>query len=78
MNIAAVRIILLSQGNQSLEAHMQAFLDLQHLVNYDDTSLRVFFRVGLNEKTRACLPGDEPLGSFSTPPQWFAIHNLRE
>lgn len=39
MDLAAVKILLLSQGNQSLERHTQAFLDLQHLVHYDDTSL---------------------------------------
>lgn len=51
MDLAAVRILLLSQGNQSLEAHTQAFLELQHLVHYDDASLCVF-------------GGDEHPGSF--------------
>lgn len=40
MDIAAVQILLL-QGEQSLKRHTQAFLDLYHLVHYDNDSLFV-------------------------------------
>lgn len=41
MDLAAVKI-LLSQGEQSLERHTQALLDLYHLVHFDEDSLCVF------------------------------------
>lgn len=43
MDLAAVQILLLSQGDISLEVHRLGFLDLVHLVHYDDDSLCLFF-----------------------------------
>lgn len=54
--------------------HTQAFLYLQHLVHYDDICQHVYFRAGLNEKTRTYLPRDEPLGSFEYV-EWELLHH---
>lgn len=53
MEIAAVQN-LLSQGDRSLEEHTQDFLDLRHLVDYDDGNLCFF-------------PGRTQLEDESTP-----------
>lgn len=42
MDLAAVKILLLSQGQQFLKRHMQAFLDLYNLVHYNNDNLCVF------------------------------------
>lgn len=64
MDLTVVQILLLSQGGRSLEEHTESLLDLVHLVNYDDNSLCVLFRAGLNTQTKACLLRDDPLGTF--------------
>lgn len=61
MDLAADRILLLLQGNQSLKGNTQGFLDLYHLVHYDDNCLCVIFQASLNADKRVYLPGDNPL-----------------
>lgn len=39
MDLAAVKLHLLAQGALSFMEHMWRFLDLQHLIHYDDASL---------------------------------------
>ncbi|ROL49488.1 hypothetical protein DPX16_15814 [Anabarilius grahami] len=75
MDLAAVQILLLSQGDLSLEAHTQRYLDLVPFVHYDDTSLCVFFRAGLNAETRAHLPRDGPRGTFQEYVKWVLVHS---
>lgn len=50
MDSAAVKI-LLSQGDLSLKAHSQRYLDLVSFIYYDDDSLCKFFWAGLNTET---------------------------
>jgi len=74
MDLAADHI-LLSQGNQSLENHTLAFLDLYHLVHYNDDCLCVVFRTSLNTETRVHLPSAEPLGTFKKYVERILLHN---
>lgn len=36
----------------------------------------MFFWAGLNEKTKVCLSGDEPLGNFKEYVEWVLLHNV--
>ncbi|XP_073699681.1 uncharacterized protein [Garra rufa] len=58
MNIPAVRIILLEQGNRSLEDHISDFMYLAPMTHYPDRCLCTFFRAGLNIATKAQLSGE--------------------
>lgn len=58
MDIAAVKMLLLIQGDLSLEAHLQRYLDLVPIVHYDDYCLCVLFRVGFESSSCARLPGE--------------------
>lgn len=70
MDIAAVKILLLFQGDLSLEAHLQRYLDLVSVVHYDDYSLCVLFRVGFESSSCAHLPRE---GNFKKYVDWVLL-----
>lgn len=73
--VAVKRILALSQVNQPLERHTEAFLDLCHCVHYVDDCLCVLFRTILNMETRADLLGNESLGTFMEYVEWVLLQN---
>lgn len=59
MDLAAVWMFLLSQGDLPLEAHTQKYLDLITLVHYDEDSLCIFFHLqrDLEGASRSTMTG---------------------
>ncbi|KAL0198595.1 hypothetical protein M9458_007135, partial [Cirrhinus mrigala] len=55
MNDLAVLVLLLEQGDRSLEDHAKDFAFLANLTHYPDSCLCLFFQAGLNTTTRAQL-----------------------
>ncbi|XP_051517792.1 uncharacterized protein LOC127419966 isoform X2 [Myxocyprinus asiaticus] len=60
MDLAAVRILLLKQGDRPVEDHVREFLELANLVHYPDRSLVVFFRTGMNSALKELMPPADP------------------
>uniref|UniRef100_A0A672PX96 Uncharacterized protein n=1 Tax=Sinocyclocheilus grahami TaxID=75366 RepID=A0A672PX96_SINGR len=73
MDYPAFQILLLEQGERSLEDHTNDFLSLAQLTHYPDNCLCTFYRVGLNATTRAQLSGDGPRESFATFIEWVLV-----
>ncbi|ROI16557.1 hypothetical protein DPX16_22676 [Anabarilius grahami] len=57
-------LISLRQGNCTLEAHIQKFLEFAHLSDLPDCALIDFFGHGLNEPLKDYLLTNGPRGSF--------------
>ncbi|KAI2655773.1 IgA FC receptor [Labeo rohita] len=70
MDHPAFRLLLLEQGNRSLEDHTKDFMFLAPMTHYPDSSLCSFYRTGLNPTTRAQLSGDGPRESLATYVEW--------
>ncbi len=60
MDDPAVLILLLEQGERSLEDHTEDFVLLSNYTHYPDSCLCSFYQAGLNTSTRAQLSGDGP------------------
>ncbi|KAI2666632.1 APO protein 3, mitochondrial [Labeo rohita] len=65
MNDPAVLILLLEQGDCSLEDHTEDFVFLANYTHYPDNCLYSFYFAGLNTTTQAQLSGDD---DTSPPP----------
>lgn len=81
MDITAVFLLLLEQGDHSLKDQTRDFLDLAHLIQYPDRSLYVFYKTGLNKHLKSHLPMEGPQGSFAicgvgAGKVWFSVHCL--
>ncbi|KAI2665179.1 Opioid growth factor receptor [Labeo rohita] len=66
----AVQIIILEQGNRSLEDHTRDFVQLIPLTHYPDSCLCTFYRVGLNITIKAQLSGEGPRESIADYIEW--------
>lgn len=79
MDLAAVKILFLSQGECSLKRHTQDFLDLYHLVHYDDSQYMFFEcgdkRVPAQRWSLRDLYGIFRLGAIT---QWIPLYHLRD
>ncbi len=60
MNGPAILILLLEQGDHSLEDHTKDFVFLANLTHYPDSFLCSFYQAGLNAATRAQLSREGP------------------
>ncbi|KAL0183017.1 hypothetical protein M9458_022392 [Cirrhinus mrigala] len=69
----AVQIILLEQGNRSLEDHTRDFVHLVPLMHYPDSCLCTFYRAGLNTTIKAQLSGDGPRESIADYIVWVLV-----
>ncbi|KAL0177233.1 hypothetical protein M9458_026127 [Cirrhinus mrigala] len=69
----AVQIILLEQGNRSLEDHTRDFVHLEPLTHYPDSCLCTFYRAGLNTTIKAQLSGDGPRESTADYIVWVLV-----
>ncbi|KAL0152414.1 hypothetical protein M9458_052137 [Cirrhinus mrigala] len=73
MDDPALRLLLLEQGNRSLEDHTKDVVFLDPLTHYPDSSLCSFYRTGLNPTTRAQLSGDGPRESLAAYIEWVLV-----
>ncbi|KAL0161830.1 hypothetical protein M9458_041226, partial [Cirrhinus mrigala] len=73
MGHPAVRILLLEQGNRSLEDHTKDFVFLAPMTHYPDSSLCSFYRTGLNPTTRVQLSRDGPRESLAAYIEWVLV-----
>ncbi|KAL0166035.1 hypothetical protein M9458_037879, partial [Cirrhinus mrigala] len=69
----AVQVILLEQGNRSLEDHTRDFVHLVPLTHYPDSCLCTFYRAGLNTTIKAQLSGDGPRESIADYIVWVLV-----
>ncbi len=65
MNHPAVLVLLLEQGDRSLEDHTEDFVFLTNLTHYLDSCLCLFYQARLNTSTRAQLSRDGPRESLA-------------
>ncbi|KAL0148340.1 hypothetical protein M9458_056320 [Cirrhinus mrigala] len=63
-------IIILEQGNRSLEDHTRDFVHLVPYTHYPDSCLCTFYRVGLNTTIKAQLSGEGPRESIADYIEW--------
>ncbi|KAI2644981.1 Titin [Labeo rohita] len=70
MDNPAVLLLLLEQGNRSLEDHTRDFVYLAPLTHYPDSCLCTFYRAGLNIATKAQLSGEHPRESIADYIEW--------
>ncbi|KAL0198942.1 hypothetical protein M9458_007482 [Cirrhinus mrigala] len=73
MDIPAVLLLLLEQGNRSLVDHTRDFVHLVPLTHYPDRCLCTFYRAGLNIATKAQLSGDGPRESIADYIEWVLV-----
>ncbi len=73
MDNPAVLILLLEQGEQSLEDHTTDFVFLSNYTHYPDSCLCSFYLTGLNTSTRAQLSGDGPRESLAAFIEWVLV-----
>ncbi|KAI2644822.1 Threonylcarbamoyl-AMP synthase [Labeo rohita] len=73
MDNPAVLLLLLEQGNRSLEDHTRDFVYLTPLTHYPDSCLCTFYRAGLNTTTKAQLPGEGPRESIANYIEWVLV-----
>ncbi len=73
MDDPAVLILLLEQGERSLEDHTEDFVFLSNYTHYPDSCLCSFYQAGLNTSTRAQLSGDGPRESFAAFVEWVLV-----
>ncbi|KAI2645615.1 Sal-like protein 3 [Labeo rohita] len=66
----AIQIIILEQGNRSLEDHTRDFMHLVPHTHYPDSCLCTFYRVGLNPTIKAQLSGEGPRESIADYIEW--------
>ncbi len=73
MDNPAVLILLLEQGERSLEDHTTDFVFLSNYTHYPDSCLCSFYLTGLNTSTRAQLSGDGPRESLAAFIEWVLV-----
>ncbi len=73
MNDPAVFVLLLEQGDRSLEDHTEDFVFLSNYTHYPDNCLCSFYQAGLNTSTRAQLSGDGPRESLAAFIEWVLV-----
>ncbi|KAI2657009.1 tRNA (guanine-N(7)-)-methyltransferase [Labeo rohita] len=73
MNDPAVLVLLLEQGECSLEDHTMDFVFLANLTHYPDSCLCSFYQAGLHTATRAQLSGKGPRESLVTYIEWVLV-----
>lgn len=70
MDIPAVRLLCLEQGNCFLEEHVEEFIDLTYQSTFPDNCLCSFLYASLNTTTMAQLSGEGPQGSLVELVEW--------
>ncbi|KAI2668955.1 Accumulation-associated protein [Labeo rohita] len=65
-----VLLILLKQGERSLEDHTRDYLSLSEHSDFPDSSLCKFYFIGLNTTTKALLSGEGPQESLPDYIEW--------
>ncbi|KAL0153752.1 hypothetical protein M9458_050943 [Cirrhinus mrigala] len=73
MNDPAVLVLLLEQGDRSLEDHTTDFVFLTNYTHFPDNCLCSFYFAGLNTTTRAQLSGDGPRENFAAYVEWVLV-----
>ncbi len=73
MDNPAVLVLLLEQGDRSLEDHTEDFVFLANYTHYPDNCLSTFYRAGLNTTTREQLSGDGPRESLAAFIEWVLV-----
>ncbi len=73
MNDPAVLVLLLEQGDRSLEDHTEDFVFLSNYMHYPDNCLCSFYQAGLNTSIRAQLSGDGPRESLAAFIEWVLV-----
>ncbi len=73
MDDPAVLVLLLEQGDHSLEDHTEDFVFLANYTHYPDNCLSTFYRAGLNTTTREQLSGDGPRESLAAFIEWVLV-----
>ncbi len=73
MDDPAVLVLLLEQGDRSLEDHTEDFVFLANNTHYPDNCLCTFYRAGLNNTTRGQLSGDGPRESLAAFIEWVLV-----
>ncbi|KAI2644887.1 Transposon Ty3-G Gag-Pol polyprotein [Labeo rohita] len=69
----AVLVLLLEQGDRSLEDHTTDFVFLTNYTHYPDNCLCSFYFAGLTTTTRAQLSGDGPRESLAVYVEWVLV-----
>ncbi|KAL0177682.1 hypothetical protein M9458_026576, partial [Cirrhinus mrigala] len=75
MDDPAVLILLLEQGDRSLEDHTKDFVFLANYTHYPDNCLCSFYFAGLNTTTRVQLSGEGPRESLATYVEWVSCNS---
>ncbi|KAI2644851.1 Zinc metalloprotease ZmpB [Labeo rohita] len=70
MNDPAVLVLLLEQGDRSLEDHTRDYIFLAEHSHFTDSSLCKFYYSGLNTTTKALLSGEGPQESLPVYIEW--------
>ncbi|KAL0179776.1 hypothetical protein M9458_025218 [Cirrhinus mrigala] len=65
-----VLLIILKQGERSLEDHTRDYIFLAEHSHFPDSSLCTFYRAGLNTTTKALLSGEGPQESLPDYIEW--------
>ncbi|KAL0152357.1 hypothetical protein M9458_052080 [Cirrhinus mrigala] len=65
-----VLLILLKQGERSLEDHTRDYIFLAEHSHFPDSSLCTFYRAGLNTTTKGLLSGEGPRESLPDYIEW--------
>ncbi|KAI2668447.1 Titin [Labeo rohita] len=73
MDNPTVLLLLLEQGNRSLEDHTRDFVYLAPLTHYPDSCLCTFYLRGLNTTTKAQLSGEGPRKSIVDYIEWVLV-----
>lgn len=70
MNHPKFILLLLKQGNHSLEAHTVIFAEIANIMQYLDNCLCSFYHASLNTATQAKFAGKGPQESFAAFVEW--------
>ncbi len=68
-------LLLLEQGERSLEGHTRLFLVLASLTTYPDNALCVLYNASLNSLNRTPSSEDGPQANFATFVEWTLVRN---
>ncbi len=68
-------LLLLEQGDKSLEDHTRPFLMLANATCYPDGTLYSFYNASLNTTCRALSSEDDPRGDFAAYVEWTLARN---
>lgn len=73
MDFPTVHLLCLEQGEDTLEQHLEMFLNLAPLTTFLDDSLGLFLLTGLNTATRVQLSGEGLRGIFTNFLEWVLV-----